>query len=430
MKKAKIVPFKFKPFSKKQLMVLSWWMKDSPVQDRDMIICDGSVRAGKTVSMALSYIMWAIETFNGENLGMSGKTIGSLRRNVIQPLKKMLKSRGYKVHDKRADNYLIISKGSVQNYFYLFGGKDESSQDLIQGITLAGMFFDEVALMPESFVNQATSRCSIEGSKMWFNCNPSGPYHWFKIEYLDKLEEKNALHIHFTMDDNLSLSERIKQRYKSLYSGIFYKRYILGLWVLAEGIIYDMFSEEKNVKVLNEDWEYMFVSVDYGIQNPMTYGMYGRKGKKYHLMKSYYHSGRETGKQKTDGEYADEMDKFLDHDKKKIRYIIVDPSATSFIAELRKRGYKVVKAKNDVLEGITCLSNLLEQGDFTMDPSCKEDIKEFFSYVWDDKAVSRGEEKPVKENDHCCDRNRYAVLTDQKLYPSTNRKNYSGRGAR
>jgi PBSX family phage terminase large subunit len=174
MKKLKPALFKFKPFSEKQLKVLKWWRPNSPYADKDGIICDGSVHAGKTVVMSLSYVMWAMDTFTEENVSMAGKTIGALRRNVLTPLKRMLKSRGYKVKDHRADNYLTISKNGVFNYFYIFGGKDESSQDLIQGITLAGMFFDEVALMPQSFVNQATARCSVEGAKLWFNCNPAG----------------------------------------------------------------------------------------------------------------------------------------------------------------------------------------------------------------------------------------------------------------
>lgn len=172
--------FHFSPFSRKQKQVLTWWCKDSPVHDKDGIIADGAIRSGKTVSMSLSFAMWAMSTFNGQNFAMCGKTIGSFRRNVLFWLKLMLKSRGYSVIDRRADNLIIIRKGDTENYFYIFGGKDERSQDLIQGITLAGVFFDEVALMPESFVNQATGRCSVEGSKFWFNCNPDGPYHCLK----------------------------------------------------------------------------------------------------------------------------------------------------------------------------------------------------------------------------------------------------------
>ena len=257
--------FAFKPFSKKQKQVLTWWCKESPVKDKDGIIADGAIRSGKTLCMSLSYVLWAMSTFNMQNLGMAGKTIGSFRRNVLFWLKLMLKSRGYKVVDHRSDNMVEISKGDVVNFFYIFGGKDERSQDLIQGITLAGMFFDEVALMPESFVNQATGRCSVDGSKFWFNCNPDSPSHWFKENWIDKstgylgkkkVEEirqkaaeenkpdglKEIIYLHFTMDDNLSLSEKVKTRYRAMYSGVFYDRFIRGLWVIAEGLVYGMFD--------------------------------------------------------------------------------------------------------------------------------------------------------------------------------------------
>ena len=210
MKKYKSI-FHFKPFSLKQLKVLKWWL-DPQVKHMDGIIADGAIRSGKTVVMSLSFVIWAMETFQSQNFGMCGKTIGSFRRNVVTVLKLMLCSRGYKVKDHRADNLLVITKNGVENYFYIFGGKDESSQDLIQGITLAGLFCDEVALMPESFVNQATGRCSIEGSKFWFNCNPAGPYHWFKTNWIDKHKEKHLIYLHFTMKDNLSLSKRVKER--------------------------------------------------------------------------------------------------------------------------------------------------------------------------------------------------------------------------
>lgn len=253
MKKSKQY-FHFQPFSKKQRMVLNWWCDTSPVKDMDGIIADGAIRSGKTVSMSLSFVFWAMTSYNGQNFAMCGKTIGSFRRNVLFWLKLMLKSRGYTVVEHRADNLVIISKGDITNNFYIFGGKDESSQDLIQGITLAGVFFDEVALMPESFVNQATGRCSVEGSKYWFNCNPDGPYHWFKENWIDKASEKKLLYLHFTMDDNLSLSEKIKERYRSMYSGVFYKRYILGLWCMAEGVIYDMFDAARHVVKIRRIW--------------------------------------------------------------------------------------------------------------------------------------------------------------------------------
>jgi len=274
MKKVKSI-FKFQPFSKKQRQVLNWWTLNSPVKDKNGIIADGSIRSGKTTAMSLSYVFWAMENFNEQNFGMCGKTIGSFRRNVVTQLKIMLKARGYKVIDHRADNLLVITRKGRTNYFYIFGGKDERSQDLIQGITLAGCFFDEVALMPESFVNQATARCSVDGSKFWFNCNPEGPFHWFKTNWIDKKDDKNIIYLHFTMDDNLSLSEGIKQRYRSQWSGVFYDRYIKGLWKVAEGIIYDMFDTSKHVidhcnDIINLR-KTKYVSCDYGTQNALVF---------------------------------------------------------------------------------------------------------------------------------------------------------------
>ena len=392
--------FHFSPFSRKQKKVLTWWCQNSPVNEKDGIIADGAIRSGKTVSMSLSFVMWAMSLFDGQNFAMCGKTIGSFRRNVLFWLKLMLRSRGYSITDHRADNLLAVRKNGKENYFYIFGGKDERSQDLIQGITLAGVFFDEVALMPESFVNQATGRCSVKGSKFWFNCNPDGPYHWFKVNWIDKCKEKNILYLHFTMDDNLSLAEDIKKRYRSMYTGVFFKRYILGLWAVAEGIIYDMFSKERHTK----DIKYVFrilingnryVSCDYGTQNATVFLLWnkGRDGKWY-CIREYYYSGRDKAKQKTDSEYADDLKEWLEGIQ--IKAIIVDPSAASFIAELRKRGYKVLKAKNDVLDGIRLVGTMLNLEQLVFASSCKETIKEFASYVWDEKALNG--EKTSRQN--------------------------------
>jgi PBSX family phage terminase large subunit len=409
-KKKKPAPFTFKPFSLKQKKVLTWWRKGSPVKDKDGIICDGSVRAGKTVVMSLSYVMWGMETFDEVNLGMSGKTIGSFRRNVITPLKRMLRSRGYKVKDHRADNFLTISYKGKTNYFYIFGGKDESSQDLIQGITLAGMFFDEVALMPQSFVNQATARCSVEGAKFWFNCNPAGPYHWFKLEYLDQLKEKNMLHIHFTMDDNLSLSKRVKERYKRMYKGIFYQRYILGLWVLAEGIIYDMFNEKEHVvPTENRQYSKYYVAIDYGTQNPTAFGLWGKYQDTWYKVKEYHYEGRKESKQRTDDEYSKDLKEFVG--SLRISGVIVDPSAASFIAQIKKDRFNVIKAKNDVVDGIRKVSTALNKKLIKYNDCCVETFREYSSYIWDAKSADRGEDKPVKQNDHHMDGDRYFVNT-------------------
>lgn len=404
--------FKFKPFSNRQLKVLTWWLPNSPVHDKDGIIADGAIRSGKTLSMSLSYVMWAMCTFNGQNLGMCGKTIGSFRRNVLFWLKLMLRSRGYGVADHRADNLVVVTKGDITNYFYIFGGKDERSQDLIQGITLAGCFFDEVALMPESFVNQATGRCSVDGSKFWFNCNPDGPYHWFKVNWIDKLDLKNLLYLHFTMDDNLSLSEKIKARYSSMYSGVFYDRYIRGLWVVAEGVIYDMFDKVKHIvdSITDLIKDTYYVSCDYGTQNATVFLLWCKNTTgKWICIKEYYYSGRDETEQKTDTEYADDLKEFLGDIKPKA--IVIDPSAASFIAELRKRGYTIKKAKNDVLDGIRYVATLLNQGSIAFSSDCKNTILEFNSYIWDAKASEKGEDKPIKQHDHAMDAVRYFCYT-------------------
>ena len=408
----KAAVFQFKPFSKKQKQVLTWWLPESPVHGKDGIIADGSIRSGKTVSMALSFVMWAMESFEEQNFAMCGKTIGSFRRNVLLVLKLMLKSRGYAVKDHRADNFIEIRFEGKVNYFYIFGGKDERSQDLIQGITLAGVLFDEVALMPESFVNQATGRCSVSGSKFWFNCNPDGPYHWFKTNWIDRAKEKGLLYLHFTMDDNLSLTEDIKKRYASLYSGVFFQRYILGLWVVAEGIIYDMFSEAKHVveSVTSPPQPKRYVSCDYGTQNATVFLMWqsGPDGKWY-CVDEYYYSGRDESTQKTDNEYADDLEKFIAG--KSIEAVIIDPSAASFIALLRKRKIKIIKARNDVLDGIRFTGMLLNTGQLFFLKKCKNTIQEFGSYIWDAKACERGEDKPIKQHDHAMDAVRYFCYT-------------------
>ena len=301
--------FKFQPFSKKQRMTLNWWTENCPVKNYSGIIADGAIRSGKTISMSLSFALWAMNSFEGQNFAMCGKTIGSFRRNVLFWLKLMLRSRGYSITDHRADNLVVVRRKGKENYFYIFGGKDERSQDLIQGITLAGVFFDEVALMPESFVNQATGRCSVTGSKFWFNCNPDGPYHWFKTNWIDKATEKKLLYLHFTMDDNLSLSEEIKTRYRSMYIGVFFKRYILGLWAAAEGIIYDMFDEEKHVQNIRDFFQLLingsrYVSCDYGTQNATVFLLWNKGvNGKWYCIREYYYSGRDKGKQKTENRF-------------------------------------------------------------------------------------------------------------------------------
>ncbi len=400
--------FQFKPFSTKQKKVLTWWCPASPVKDMDGIIADGAIRSGKTLSMSLSYVLWAMNSFNQQNFGMAGKTIGSFRRNVLFWLKLMLASRKYTVIDKRSDNLLIVSKGNTVNYFYIFGGKDERSQDLIQGITLAGMFFDEVALMPESFVNQATGRLSVDGSKMWFNCNPDSPRHWFKVNWIDKAEEKRLVYLHFTMDDNLSLSERIKARYRGMYAGVFFKRYIEGIWCVAEGLVYSMFDEDKHVKDKHiEGAKEWVVSIDYGTVNPFAAGLWAFDGRHAQKEYEYYYDSKETGIRRDDETHYQEICKLIGD--RKLTFIIVDPSAASFIETIKKHGDYIAKgAENDVLDGIRVQTTFLNRGIISYHEDCEATINEYGLYSWD---MESPEDAVIKKFDHALDSDRYYVYT-------------------
>lgn len=398
--------FRFKPFSRKQKQVLTWWLPESGVSDAEGIIADGAIRSGKTVCMALAFVQWSMKAFCGQNFGMCGKTVGSFRRNVLSVLKQMLPARGYQMSDRRSENLVIISHAGVENYYYIFGGKDEGSQDLIQGITLAGVLLDEVVLMPRSFVEQATGRCSVAGSTFWFNCNPEGPEHWFKKEWIDKRSEKKMLYLHFTQEDNLSLSEEIKARYRAQYSGIFYRRYVLGEWCMAEGLIYQFDKDIHTVKEqpTSGDW---YISCDYGTLNPFSAGLWCVNEGRAVRVAEYYHSGRETQRQKTDEEYYTELEKLAGG--RDIHSVVVDPSAASFIACIRRHGrFSVRKARNDVLPGIRLTAAMLQAGVIKIGSGCKDAIREFGLYRWEEKGEV---DKPVKENDHAMDDIRYFCAT-------------------
>lgn len=394
--------------SSKQKAILKF-----PYSGYDALIADGAVRAGKSNIMALSFVLWAMGSFDKQSFAICGKSVGAVQRNIINPILNVtyLKEQ-FDVKYSHSDHVLHVSRGAKHNMFYVFGGKDESSYTLIQGITLAGVLLDEVALMPRSFVEQALARCSVEGSKFFFNCNPENPRHWFRLEWLLQLDRHKAMHLHFTMDDNPSLSEDIKNRYKSMYSGVFYQRYILGLWVMAEGIIYDMFDPNENVyrpteRPVDMEWtSQRFIAVDYGTTNPCVFlDIYDYKGTIL-VDREYYYDSRREGRQKTDSEYADDFVAFMG---KQHCPVFVDPSAASFIAELRTRGVYVIEADNEVLDGIRKTGTLIAQRIIKICSQCVCLLDEVGTYIWDDKAAQRGEEKPVKQSDHACDALRYYV---------------------
>lgn len=259
----------YEKLSPKQLKSMLWWAQPDS-KNYDAIVCDGSVRSGKTMSMTVGFVLWSVKNFNNENFAFCGKTIDSLKRNVITPMQKWLEGI-VKIKVNLSRNFVDISTCGHTNRYYFFGGKDESSYQLIQGITLAGVLLDEVVLMPRSFVEQALARCSVTGSKLWFNCNPSNSLHWFFKEWVDdsskEAMQKNRLHLHFTMDDNFSLSDEVKQRYERMYSGVFYDRYIKGLWVAAEGVIYKEFADNPDnfiVDAIPDDIIFCTIGMDFG----------------------------------------------------------------------------------------------------------------------------------------------------------------------
>ena len=385
-----------------------WWITVFPETNYDCLICDGAVRSGKTSVMMMAFIDWAMDKFSGRKFGICGKTVDSATKNIIIPYltqKEHQADAKVKVRWRRGEKTLIVSNGENENLFEVFGGKDESSFTLIQGRTLAGILMDEVTLMPRSFVEQAITRCSVDGAKLWFNCNPASPQHWFYKEWIQRAEERNALHLHFQMEDNPGLSAKTIADYKSRFSGVFYERYILGRWVMAEGLIYPMYAN--TVETKDRMYDKYYISMDYGILNPTAMILWGRCGDTWYAVREYYHSGRETQEQKTDAQYYEALEELAGD--LPITRVIIDPSAASFITLVEQRHrFKVWSADNAVIEGIQHVAQCLSDRTILINDCCRRTIEEFGLYRWDEKAV---EDRPIKEYDHACDATRYFVQT-------------------
>ena len=400
---------KIDKISEKQAQIL-----DFVVSDGLYLICDGAVRSGKTVFMSAAFVIWAMEYYDRTNFAICGKTVQSAERNVLKPLQEN-ESLPYTMSYKVSTKVLTVRCGTKENYFYIFGGKDESSYMLIQGITLAGVLFDEVALMPRSFVEQALSRAiSYEHPKYWFNCNPESPNHYFYKEWLEE-QKDGTTHLHFMLEDNPILTPQMIERTKAMYSGVFYDRYIRGLWVIAEGIIYPMFGKDSIVPTIERKYSRYVIAIDYGILNPMAMLLWGFCDGVWYQVDEYYHSGRETSRQKTDQEYYEDLEQFAGD--RYIECLIIDPSATSFITLVKqKRRFRVKKAHNDVIDGIQKTASAIQQGKIKVNDCCKRTIKEYGLYSWDQKA---DEDRPIKDNDHAMDATRYFVNTMQIMKPKS-----------
>lgn len=389
-------------FSPKQRQVLTWWQTGR----WQALICDGAVRSGKTFCMGLSFFLWAQHDFNGRQFALCGKTVGALRRNLLTELVPCLRRIGMEVRENRSANTLTVVYAGHRNQFLLFGGKDASSAALIQGSTLAGLLLDETALMPRAFVEQAVARCSVRGSRLWFNCNPEGPEHWFYKEWIEKAESRGALRLHFTMEDNPGLPPEIRQRYERLYTGVFYRRFVLGEWAAAQGLVYDFFDPDKDAaEVPDGPFSAWRVSVDYGTVNPLSMGLWGEKNGVWYRVDEVYYDSRREGRQKTDAEYAEMLEQLVAG--RDIQRVIVDPSAASFIETLRRKGWQVMKADNDVADGIRVTADLLRQRRIVLCRPCRDCLREMALYCWDERS---GRDAPRKEHDHAMDEMRYFAM--------------------
>ena len=388
-------------FSPKQQAVLDWW-RDGRY---DAVICDGAVRSGKTFALSVSFFLWAMARFQRQKFGLCAASIGGVRRNLLAQARPVLTGLGFRWEEVVSRNEVTLRGGGRENTFYLFGGRDEGSFASIQGLTLAGVLLDEAAVMPRSFVEQAAARCSVQGGRVWFSCNPAGPEHWFYKEWIRKAEEKRALHLRFTMEDNPALSPAVRARYERMFRGTFYQRYVLGEWAAAEGLVYDFFQADAMPPAPEGGFARWRISCDYGTRNPASFGLWGELDGIWYRVREFYYDARERGRQKTDGEYAEDLRNLAGG--RCIETVIVDPSAASFMETLRREGWNVRKADNRVLEGIRRTASALKSGRIVICRTCGAAAREFGLYRWEE--VGDGD-RVRKEFDHAMDDIRYFVM--------------------
>lgn len=397
------------PFSPKALDFLA-------NSDARVNILHGSVRSSKTINCTVRWLDYLVNGPQGD-LAMLGKTTATLQRNVLNDLFDIVGPKNYKWINRQQGELQVFGRR-----IYCFGANNEDAESKIRGATFAGAYCDEANLYPQSVFNQLMARMSIKGAKCFCNCNPDNPYHWFYTDYIMNPEIKDKKIWQFLMDDNLSLDQDYIESLKQMYTGVWYERMIEGKWVAAEGRIYDMFESDVHmidtqafIKAagLNPKAIKWIVGCDYGTATVMSWGLYGKLPNGTYLkVKEYYYDAVKMKVQKTDHEFANEFDDWLKQMNIKPWAVFCDPSAASWKTELMRRGYVVLNANNDVINGIRQVATYLNTGKFFIDKSCVNTKMEYSTYSWDPMAQKQGKDRPIKEHDHTCDTDRYVVYTD------------------
>ena len=394
------------PLSNKQLKILAF-----PFSKYQSLICYGSIRAGKTSLMTVAFVDWMMREYDRQHFILLGHTVGSAVRNVIDPyMATTYANERYSMHYASSGGLLTVRHGGRENYIHVFGADNSRSFQKIQGMTAAGLLVDEVTLCDRSAVEQAMARCSVEGSLYWFNCNPDSPRHWFHEEWVLRAGEMNALCLHFTLDDNPGLSQEVIERYQRQYHGVFHDRYIKGLWVVAEGLVYQ-FDDDSHLCSQEEAYGdgrgRWFVSCDYGITNPFAALLWRVTPDCAYLVDEYYFDSRREGRRKTDAEHYESLERLCLG--KPVESIVIDPSASSMKEEIWRRGrFDVLDATNNVLEGVAVCDQMLHGGSMRISRSCASTVGELGLYRWDDK---KAQDSVIKEHDHAMDAMRYMANT-------------------
>lgn len=388
---------------------------------RRINILHGSVRSGKTWISLVLWAFWLLKMPKDGAYLMVAKTLTSLRRNCLDLLETLVGKANF--------SYSLAAKQAFLfgRLVYLEGVNDARAESKIRGMTLQGAYCDELTLFTQDFFAMLLSRLSMPGAKLFGTTNPDNPGHWLKTDYLDRAGELDLMKMRFTIDDNEFLDPEYVRQLKREYTGVFYDRFILGNWVVAEGLVYPIFSEKEHVvHALPEccahpekgQGEY-YISVDYGTKNPFSAGLWCVSGGEATRIAEYYYDGRKSKRPRTDEEHYAALEKLARHevwDRGKrvveaypIQCVVIDPSAASMIECIRRHGsFSVRAAKNDVIPGIGVTGSLLAAGKLKIHADCKDCIREFGVYSWDEKAKG---DQVIKENDHAMDDIRYFCYT-------------------